>query len=73
MPLKVLPPLQYPAVDGAPFERDYYEYWQALDMSLRTKTLGPLVNAVNDAAAAAAGVPIDGLYRNGNVVQIRVT
>ena len=30
------------------------------------------LNAVNDAAAAALGVPLYGLYRNGNVVQIRI-
>jgi hypothetical protein len=31
-----------------------------------------VVGAANDAAAAAAGVPIGGLYRNGNALQIRV-
>lgn len=31
-----------------------------------------LTNAANDAAAAAAGVPIGAFYRNGSVVQIRV-
>jgi hypothetical protein len=31
-----------------------------------------LVNALNDAAAAAAGIPVGGLYRNGSVVMIRV-
>lgn len=31
------------------------------------------LNAVNDAAASALGVPLYGLYRNGNVVQIRIT
>lgn len=30
------------------------------------------LNAVNDAAAAALGVPLYGLYRNGNAVQIRL-
>jgi hypothetical protein len=34
--------------------------------------LGPLVNAANDAAAATAGVPIGGLYRSTNAVQIRL-
>jgi hypothetical protein len=33
----------------------------------------PLKNFANDAAAAAGGVPINGFYRNGSVVQIRVT
>ena len=32
-----------------------------------------LTNAANDGAAAAAGVAIGQLYRNGSVVQIRVT
>lgn len=31
-----------------------------------------LVNAVDDAAAATAGVPVGGLYRNGSVVMVRV-
>lgn len=30
------------------------------------------VNAANDAAAAAAGVPINGIYRNGSVLMVRV-
>lgn len=34
---------------------------------------GDLTNAVNDAAAAAAGVQINGLYRNGSIVMIRVS
>ena len=33
----------------------------------------PLKNFANDTAAAAGGVPINGFYRNGSVVQIRVT
>jgi phage gp45-like len=32
-----------------------------------------LVQATNDAAAAADGVPINGFYHNGNGVQIRLT
>jgi hypothetical protein len=31
------------------------------------------LNFVNDAAAAVGGVPLGGLYRNGNVIQIRIT
>ena len=34
--------------------------------------LGTLVNAANDTAAASAGVPVGGIYRNGNAVQIRL-
>jgi len=33
----------------------------------------PLKNFANDAAAAAGGTPINGFYRNGSIVQIRVT
>jgi heme oxygenase len=33
----------------------------------------PLKNFANDAAAAAGGVAINVFYRNGRVVQIRVT
>ncbi len=32
-----------------------------------------LGNYANDAAAAAGGVPIEGLYRNGSVLMVRVT
>ena len=31
-----------------------------------------LTAAVDDAAAATAGVPIGGIYRNGSVVMVRV-
>tara|TARA_Y100000401_G_scaffold47262_1_gene36392 strand:+ start:3242 stop:3901 length:660 start_codon:yes stop_codon:yes gene_type:complete len=34
--------------------------------------IGGLGNYADDAAAAAGGVPINGLYRNGNVIQIRI-
>jgi hypothetical protein len=33
---------------------------------------GPFVNAANDAAAASAGVPVDGMYRNGSALMVRV-
>lgn len=36
-------------------------------------TLANLENAVDDAAAATAGVAVGALYRNGSVLQIRVT
>jgi len=39
----------------------------------RQITLPALQNYANDAAAAAAGLPVGYLYRNGSVVQIRVT
>ncbi len=36
-------------------------------------TGGTLINAANDSAAATAGVAVGGLYRNGSVVQVRVS
>lgn len=36
-------------------------------------TLATLVNAADDIAAATAGVRVGMLYRNGSVLQIRVT
>lgn len=53
----------------------FYQYMSTVDALLRllaSGTIGPLVNAANDAAAAAAGVKVNGLYRTGNVVQIRL-
>ena len=47
-------------------------YFRRLDTMFRKAQYGPLVNAVDDAAAAAAGVEVNGLYRNGNAVQIRL-
>lgn len=35
--------------------------------------VGPLIDAANDATAAAAGVPINGLYANAGAVRIRLT
>jgi hypothetical protein len=38
---------------------------------LRAPTITNMNNATNDAGAAAAGVPIGGMYRNGSVVMLR--
>jgi hypothetical protein len=35
--------------------------------------IGPLASAANDAAAKAAGVPVNQLYQNNGVVMIRRT
>lgn len=40
---------------------------------VKTYTFYNLTNAVNDAAAETAGVPVDGIYRNGSVLMIRVS
>lgn len=61
--------------DGHP-TNPWAQYLLVVDILLRLlngNVVGPLTNAANDAAAAAAGVPINGLYRTGNAVQIRLT
>jgi hypothetical protein len=49
-------------------------YLLAVDTSGNVKevTTAGLTNAINDAAAQAAGVPVNGIYRNGSALQIRV-
>lgn len=51
----------------------YFASLEDVTRLLNTNVLGPMSNAANDTAAAAAGVPIGGLYRNGNTVLIRLT
>ncbi|NBV42589.1 hypothetical protein EBR96_07465 [bacterium] len=48
-------------------------YLLAVDTSgnVQEVTTAGLTNAANDAGAAAAGVPVNGIYRNGSVLQIR--
>jgi len=36
-------------------------------------SLNTLVNAANDTAAASAGVPVAGVYRNGSILMVRVS
>lgn len=52
--------------------RDYMAKLDALVAAMAGGNAPPLVNAANDAAAAAAGVAVGNLYRNGSVVQMRV-
>jgi len=72
-----LPPLPPPALawfdprTGMP-TNTFRDWVAAMDRIMRGGLVGTLVNAANDAAAAAAGVPLNGLYRNGSAVLIRV-
>jgi hypothetical protein len=52
--------------------RDYMSKLDALVAAIATGMNVALVNAANDAAAAAAGVNVGQLYRNGSVIQVRV-
>lgn len=67
---------QYAIVDqnGRPTQlfRDYMRALDALVAAIASGNAPALVNAANDAAAAAAGVAIGQFYRNGSVVQMRV-
>jgi hypothetical protein len=60
--------------DGKPTQlfRDYMAMVDLLITQIRAGNAPALVNAVNDAAAAAAGVSVGQFYRNGSVVQMRV-
>ncbi len=40
--------------------------------TIQTKLFASIVDAVDDAAAATAGVAVGGIYRNGSVLMIRV-
>lgn len=47
---------------------------EALNRVLRNLTeLHTLPNATSDANAAAAGVEVGGLYRNGSILRVRVS
>lgn len=52
--------------------RDYMAKLDALVTALTTGGNVALVNAANDAAAAAAGVPVGWMYRNGSTISVRV-
>jgi len=52
--------------------RDYLSGLDALVTALTTGANTALTNAANDGAAAAAGVQVGQLYRNGSVIQVRV-
>ena len=40
--------------------------------ALAAGNIGPLTSAANDAAAAKAGVPVNGLYESAGAVRIRL-
>lgn len=67
---------QFALVDagGKPSQsaRDYLSKLDALVTAIATGANVALTNAANDAAAAAAGVQVGQLYRNGSVIMVRV-
>ncbi len=77
---RTIPPLPAPTVPEfvesvmAPTWRGF---WQNLLLYIGQTPSGANLagspSYANDAAAAAGGVPVGGFYRNGSVVQVRVT
>jgi hypothetical protein len=51
--------------------RDYMTKLDALVAAMAAGNLPTLINAANDAAAKAKGVPVQGIYRNGSVLMQR--
>jgi glutamate mutase epsilon subunit len=54
----------------------FAQYLIALDATVRALAagnVGTLVQAANDVAAAAAGVAVGSLYRNGSQLNVRVS
>ena len=68
--LAPLPQSSFPWVDqqGRPMQ-GFYQFMTALAVN----NIGPLASAANDAAAAKAGVPINGLYESSGTVRIRLS
>ena len=65
-----LPPTSQPIVDARGVPTLAFGQFLA---ALAANNLGPLTSAANDAAAAKAGVPINGLYQNAGAVRVRLT
>lgn len=77
LPPPVLSPLGRvdPSTQTIALMQPWVEYFASLDVNARLLSAGrinSLINAANDAAAAAAGVVVGQFYRNGSVVMIRV-
>lgn len=74
-----LPPLLPPAnaivQESVKPSTAFFQYLFALDKLIRTWSGGniALVAAVDDVAAAAAGVPVFGFYQNAGAVRQRLT
>lgn len=67
---------QFPLNKGGPPDQIFRDYLSKLDALVTSLGAGNvsanLVNAANDAAAAAAGVSIGQTYRNGSILMVRV-
>jgi hypothetical protein len=71
--LAVLPPAALPWIDvkgvyGYPTQA-FAQFMTAFSVG----NIGPLVSATDDAAAAKAGVPVNGIYQSNGTVKVRLT
>lgn len=74
--LQPLPDPQFPIAGMFPPTQPFAAWLNALHavaLLLNSGTIGPLTDAVDDAAAGVAGVAVGQLYRTGSAVKIRVT
>jgi hypothetical protein len=70
MAAKRIPPPSVPIVASPQtglMEENWYDFFNGVGQPAR------LVDAVNDTQAAAAGVPLYGLYRTSSIVKVRMT
>jgi hypothetical protein len=59
--------------DGSTYGRKNGQWVKVLSPNDNLLTIVTPVNAINDAAAKTAGVPVGGIYRNGSQLMVRVT
>jgi hypothetical protein len=72
MPAKRMPTPDHPLVEHDRDGRMLMQY-QWYDFFAQVGQPATLIDALNDAAAKAAGVPLYGLYRTGSTVKVRMT
>jgi hypothetical protein len=76
LPVKTKFDPQFPINGGGPPSQTFRDYLSQLDLLVAAMAAGnlptPLVNAVNDAGAAAGGVGVGQTYRNGSQLMVRV-
>lgn len=68
-PQAINPLVQAPTLQPT---QPWADYFHGLDGVIRNLTLGPLIDATSDAAAATAGVPLNGLYRDPTSLAVPV-
>lgn len=65
--------IQWLNSEGQQALSNYIVRLDAIVAALMSGNTGTLINAPNDAAASRAGVAVGQAYRNGSILQVRVT